>query len=224
MVDRYVDGVTSLDVHGPDFRKKVDDIRNDGRRGHPRVGVRVQHAARQAAGVDRREGGLTETSTVSQSLLDLRHTVEDLDPAHQGDLFSPKKLLGRAAVRRRRPDPRLLRQVPLEPDAPQQDHRVAVLGPGRAASRQRGDRRRAAAAVGDQRPAAPVHLHGPAARREARRADRGDRGDRSRAGDRASSRTCCSTSARRSRTSPRSWRSACRATSRSTSCARTTSS
>ena len=31
---------------------------------------------------------------MSQSLLDLRRTVEDLDPAHQGDMFSPKKLLG----------------------------------------------------------------------------------------------------------------------------------
>jgi uncharacterized protein YaaN involved in tellurite resistance len=40
------------------------------------------------------QGGLTEASTVSRSLLDLRHTVEDLDPAHQGDLFSPRKLLG----------------------------------------------------------------------------------------------------------------------------------
>src|SRR5262249_20756825 len=39
-------------------------------------------------------GGLTETSTVSKSLLDLRHQVEDLDPSKQGDLLSPRKLLG----------------------------------------------------------------------------------------------------------------------------------
>ena len=38
--------------------------------------------------------------------------------------------------------------------------------------------------MGGQRPAAPVHLPGPAARREARRADRGDRGDGPRARDR----------------------------------------
>ena len=30
MVDRFVDGVTSLDLHGPDFQKKVDDIRKMG--------------------------------------------------------------------------------------------------------------------------------------------------------------------------------------------------
>ena len=58
-----------------------------------------------------------------------------------------------AAVRRPRPGPRLLRQVPVEPDAPQQDHRVPVLGPGRAAARQRRDRQREAAAVGGERPA-----------------------------------------------------------------------
>ena len=40
------------------------------------------------------DGGLTQASTVSSSLLDLRRTVEDLDPAHQGDLFSRRKLLG----------------------------------------------------------------------------------------------------------------------------------
>jgi Toxic anion resistance protein (TelA) len=39
--------------------------------------------------------GLFDTgSPVSRSLIDLRNTVEELDPARQGDLFSPRKLLG----------------------------------------------------------------------------------------------------------------------------------
>ena len=33
-------------------------------------------------------------SPVSKSLIDLRNTVEELDPARQGDLVSPRKLLG----------------------------------------------------------------------------------------------------------------------------------
>ena len=33
-------------------------------------------------------------SDISQSLIDLRNTVEKLDPAKQGDLFAPRKLLG----------------------------------------------------------------------------------------------------------------------------------
>lgn len=37
---------------------------------------------------------LTEGSPVAKTLLDLRSTVEKLDPSRQGDLFSPKKLLG----------------------------------------------------------------------------------------------------------------------------------
>ena len=52
MVDRYLEGVTSLDVHGPDFAKRVDEHPHDGRRGRPRVGRRLERAARQAAGVD----------------------------------------------------------------------------------------------------------------------------------------------------------------------------
>jgi uncharacterized protein YaaN involved in tellurite resistance len=40
------------------------------------------------------EGGLSQGSSVSRSLLDLRRTVENLDPARQGDLFSRKRLLG----------------------------------------------------------------------------------------------------------------------------------
>jgi uncharacterized protein YaaN involved in tellurite resistance len=39
-------------------------------------------------------GKLDSKSSVSHSLIDLRHTVEDLDPSRQGDLFSAKKLFG----------------------------------------------------------------------------------------------------------------------------------
>ncbi len=37
---------------------------------------------------------LDEGSPVAKTLLDLRGTIEQLDPARQGDLFSPRKLLG----------------------------------------------------------------------------------------------------------------------------------
>ena len=39
-------------------------------------------------------GALGEGSGVSKTLLDLRATVEKLDPSRQGDLFSPKRFLG----------------------------------------------------------------------------------------------------------------------------------
>lgn len=59
---------------------------------------------RQAANVSNRlldkpvkamdQGALSGDSDVSKSLLELRSTVEKLDPSRRGDLFEPKKLLG----------------------------------------------------------------------------------------------------------------------------------
>ena len=93
LVDQYLDGVTSLDIHGPDFRKKVDDIRTMGDE-DVRASAAVSNTLleRPIAAMD--HGGITQASEVSKSLLDLRHTCEDLDPARQGDLFGRKRLLG----------------------------------------------------------------------------------------------------------------------------------
>jgi uncharacterized protein YaaN involved in tellurite resistance len=93
MVDSYLAAITSLDVHGGEFASKVKDIQKLG-----------DEDIRASAGVSNRlldkpmaamtNGGLTQASVVSRSLLDLRNTVEELDPARQGDLLSPRKLLG----------------------------------------------------------------------------------------------------------------------------------
>jgi uncharacterized protein YaaN involved in tellurite resistance len=93
MVASYLDAVTTLDPHSQAFADKVRDI---GKLGDDDI--------RDAASVSNRlldkplaamkNGGISETSAVSRSLLDLRHQVEDLDPAKQGDLLSPRKLLG----------------------------------------------------------------------------------------------------------------------------------
>jgi uncharacterized protein YaaN involved in tellurite resistance len=93
MVSGYLDAVASLDVHSQAFTDRLRDI---GRLGDDDI--------RSAASVSNRlldkpmaamqNGGLTQNSAVSRSLLDLRHQVEDLDPSTQGDLLSPRKLLG----------------------------------------------------------------------------------------------------------------------------------
>ena len=93
MVAGYLDAVMSLDVHSKAFADRMRDI---GKLGDDDV--------RSAASVSNRlldkplaamkNGGLTQTSGVSRSLVDLRHQMEDLDPSTQGDLFSPRKLLG----------------------------------------------------------------------------------------------------------------------------------
>ncbi len=93
MVSGYLDAVMSLDVHGQAFNDRMRDI---GKLGDDDI--------RSAASVSNRlldkpmaamqNGGLTQSSTVSRSLVDLRHQMEDLDPSTQGDLFKPHKLLG----------------------------------------------------------------------------------------------------------------------------------
>jgi uncharacterized protein YaaN involved in tellurite resistance len=92
-VDRYLEDVLTLDVHGPELRRKADDIRTMGD-DDIRASAAVSNTLLERPLAASQQGGLTEGSAVGRSLLNLRHTVEDLDPARQGDLFSPRKLLG----------------------------------------------------------------------------------------------------------------------------------
>jgi uncharacterized protein YaaN involved in tellurite resistance len=94
MVTGYVDAVVALDPHDPAFTKRVGDVSSLGDR-----------EIRQYAGQSNRllerpvrslDGGLlTDRSKVGKGLVDLRHTVEDLNPAKH-DLMhgGPRKLLG----------------------------------------------------------------------------------------------------------------------------------
>lgn len=92
-VASFVEEVTALDIHGPEFKARVDAI-----------GTLGDDDVRQAAALSNRmlerpvnamNGGLFNgESTVSKNLLDLRRTIEKLDPSRQGDLFAPRKLLG----------------------------------------------------------------------------------------------------------------------------------
>jgi uncharacterized protein YaaN involved in tellurite resistance len=93
MVASYLDSVSSLDTHSQAFSDKVKDIAklgDDDIRASAAVSNRLLDKPLAAM----QHGGLTEASTISRSLLALRHQVEDLDPATQGDLLSPRKLLG----------------------------------------------------------------------------------------------------------------------------------
>ena len=93
MVASYLDAVSSLDVHGHAFDEKVRDI---GKLGDDdiRASASVSNRLLEKPLAAMQNGGLTETSEVSQSLLHLRRELDDLDPSKQGDLLSPSKLLG----------------------------------------------------------------------------------------------------------------------------------
>ena len=92
MVGGYVKSLASLDPHSQDFANKVNAIHQMG-----------NDEIRQSASVSNRlldkpvkaleSGPFSKGAGVSKSLVDLRHTVEDLDPSQQG-LLSPKHLFG----------------------------------------------------------------------------------------------------------------------------------
>jgi uncharacterized protein YaaN involved in tellurite resistance len=93
MVGSYVEGLARLDPHDPALVAKVNDISKLGDE-DIKAAASVSSRMLDKPVAAMQKGGLTETSTVSRSLVDLRRQVQDLDPAHQGDLFSPRKLLG----------------------------------------------------------------------------------------------------------------------------------
>ncbi len=93
MVAGYLEAVSTLDPHSPAFTDRVRDIAklgDDDIRASAAVSNRLLDKPLAAM----QNGGLTEASSVSKSLLSLRRQVEDLDPSKQGDLLSPHKLLG----------------------------------------------------------------------------------------------------------------------------------
>jgi uncharacterized protein YaaN involved in tellurite resistance len=93
MVATYLDAVSTLDPHGPAFTDKVRDITKLGD-DDIRASAAVSNRLLEKPLAAMQNGGLTEASSVSKSLLSLRRQVEDLDPANQGDLLSPRKLFG----------------------------------------------------------------------------------------------------------------------------------
>jgi uncharacterized protein YaaN involved in tellurite resistance len=91
--DAFADSVVALDAHSPDFTGRVSSITRMGdreMRDAAAVSNRMLERPVKAMGTGLFDAG----SPVSKSLIDLRNTVEELDPARQGDLFSPRTLLG----------------------------------------------------------------------------------------------------------------------------------
>jgi uncharacterized protein YaaN involved in tellurite resistance len=92
-VKEFVDTVVSSDAQSDPFKDRVEAIHNLGSK-EIRASANVSNRLLDKP-VKAMEGGLfNDTTPISKSLVDLRKTVEDLDPTHQGDLFSPQRLLG----------------------------------------------------------------------------------------------------------------------------------
>lgn len=92
-VAQFVQQVVTLDINGPDFKNRVDAINT---MGNAEVAAAAQISNRLLSRPVNamNHGVFSQSSEISKGLIDLRNTVEDLDPSKQGDLFQPRKLLG----------------------------------------------------------------------------------------------------------------------------------
>jgi uncharacterized protein YaaN involved in tellurite resistance len=89
-VQKFVDSLVALDVHSPDFERKVESVSKLGDQQIRRSSeVSNRFLERPASSM---EHGLGAGSNVSKSLVALRRQVEDLDPSRQGGF--ERKLLG----------------------------------------------------------------------------------------------------------------------------------
>jgi uncharacterized protein YaaN involved in tellurite resistance len=89
-VDEYVESIVTLDVHSPAFATKAGDVRSmgdDDIRAAADTSNRLLSAPVRAM----RQGPLSEGGKVAATLLDLRRTIDDLDPKQATGI---KKLLG----------------------------------------------------------------------------------------------------------------------------------
>ena len=169
------------------------------RRRHPGLGVGLEPPARQADGRDaerRPDRDVDGQQVAAQPPPPGRGPR----PGAPGRPVQPAQAPGPAAVRDGRPAPRLFRQVPVKPARARLDHHRPLSRPGRAPARQRRDRAGEGQPLDGDGPPAPVRLPGPAPRRRARRPDRRRSRRPTRSAPRSSRRTCCSPSARRTRT------------------------
>lgn len=92
MADSYAASVVSLDANSEEFTKKVDAIHAMGDQDiRESAEVSNRMLERPVKAMD--SGLFDKKSPVAKTLVDLRETIDDLDPSRQ-DLFRPKKLLG----------------------------------------------------------------------------------------------------------------------------------
>jgi uncharacterized protein YaaN involved in tellurite resistance len=89
-VTSFVDGLLAAEPNSPEFAAKADDVRLMGD-SDVRAAADTSNRLLQLPVKELRQGGVSGTSQVSKSLLDLRKTVESLDPS---EASVGKKLLG----------------------------------------------------------------------------------------------------------------------------------
>jgi len=92
MVDQFVSGATDLDAHSPEFQQKSDSLRAMGDK-EIRDSAEVSNRLLDKPVASMGSGIFNKDAPVAKSLIDLRQTIEDLDPEKQG-MLSKHKLFG----------------------------------------------------------------------------------------------------------------------------------
>ncbi|SEK81658.1 Uncharacterized conserved protein YaaN involved in tellurite resistance [Variovorax sp. YR750] len=92
-VARFIEDITAHDSQHPQFKEAVERIHSMGSK-DIEASASVSNRMLDRPVGSLRNGLFDNGAQIGQSLIDLRHQVEDLDPSKQGDLFSARKLLG----------------------------------------------------------------------------------------------------------------------------------
>ena len=92
-VKDYVNGLLTLDVHSDAFQNRLNSIHTLGN-AEVQASAQISNRLMQRPVRAMEHGGLGETAVISNGLVELRQTIDKLNPSRQGDLFSPRKLLG----------------------------------------------------------------------------------------------------------------------------------
>ena len=86
-VDGFIDDLVAQDENSPEFGKRVDQITNMGRK------EMLEAASHSNRVLDRPIRAMDRDTDIGQSLIELRTTVERLDPSANGKLLSKRGFL-----------------------------------------------------------------------------------------------------------------------------------
>ncbi|MEZ4633167.1 MAG: toxic anion resistance protein [Deinococcales bacterium] len=92
-VDEFITTIISNDVMSEAFQQKLRAVHNMGN-AEIRAAASVSNRLLDKPVRAMNEGVFDDGAPISKSLVELRNTIEALDPTRQGDLFSPRKILG----------------------------------------------------------------------------------------------------------------------------------
>lgn len=86
-VDAFIDGLLTEDVTSQNFKGKLDAAFRLGR-------SQIADTAKLTNGFLKRNFVAMEDSPAWKAIADIRHTLDELNPAREGDLLAPEKILG----------------------------------------------------------------------------------------------------------------------------------